>query len=234
MLEAKILIVEKQMKISIVVATYNEYSRVGQVLREIRGVTDSEIIVVDDGSNKKSRVLLDEVLRSVKNCRLLRHERNLGKGAAMRTGAKSAWQRQSDAVVFIDADGQHDPKFLPEFIDRLAKYDLVFGYRELNHTAPAYRRLGNYLVKKLCKYLFHIDRKDLLCGFFAISRSVYDQILWTSDRYGVETEIATKVGKKQLDFAEVKINTTYIHKYKGVTILDAMKIFLKIPGWYWG
>lgn len=221
------------MNSSIVVASYNEYSRVIKVLKAIREHTKAPIIVVDDGSNTQSKKILEEQTKDIKNCTLFTHPVNLGKGAAMRTGALLAWDNGADGVIFIDADGQHDPTYLTDFQQQLQNHDLVFGCRELDHRAPGYRRLGNYLVRIVIKHLFHIDRKDLLCGFFAISRQIYPKIIWKSQRYGVETEIATKVGKQRLPFAEVKINTTYIDKYKGVTLFDALKVILRIPQWYY-
>lgn len=65
-----------------------------------------------------------------------------------------------------------------------------------------------------------------------MTKAGYDKVYWKSDRYGVETEIATKLGKKRLEFYEVKVNTLYLDKYKGVTIIDALKILLHIPYWY--
>jgi hypothetical protein len=71
-----------------------------------------------------------------------------------------------------------------------------------------------------------------LCGFFGFRKNVYQEIEWFEPRYGVETEIACRVGKKQIPFKEVKIDTIYIDKYKGVTIFDAFKILGRIPFWY--
>ena len=80
--------------------------------------------------------------------------------------------------------------------------------------------------------MFNIKRKDLLCGFLGFRKEVYRQIKWKSCRYGIETEMATKVGRNKIPFSEVKIDTIYIDKYKVVTIFDAFKILGKIPLWY--
>jgi hypothetical protein len=150
----------------------------------------------------------------------------------MKTGVRVAWKLGADAVVFIDADGQHNPKYLPKFIKSLKKYPIVFGYRELNKESPWIRRNGNKFAGWLIKVLFNIQRKDLLCGFLGFRKEVYKKIKWNSDRYGIETEMATKVGRNKIPFSEIKIDTIYIDKYKGVTIFDAFKILGKIPFWY--
>jgi hypothetical protein len=138
----------------------------------------------------------------------------------------------AEAVIFVDADGQHNPQFLPEFEKNLENYDLVFGYRQLDKEMPFVRKWGNIMAKKIIKILFNVDRKEFLCGFLGFRKSVYKKIWWQSSRYGVETEIATKVGRNNLSYKEVKIDTIYVDKYKGVTLIDALKVLLKIPGWY--
>jgi hypothetical protein len=97
---------------------------------------------------------------------------------------------------------------------------------------PFIRRWGNRVAKYIIKKLFGIDRFDFLCGYFAVKKEVFEKIRWTSNRYGVETEIATLVAKNKLKYIEIPVKTIYRNKYKGVTLFDAAKILLKIPGWY--
>ena len=108
----------------------------------------------------------------------------------------------------------------------------MFGYRELDSNSPWIRRYGNIFAGFLVSFLFNIKRKDLLCGFLGFRKEVYKKIVWKSSRYGIETEMATKVGRNKIPFSEIKIDTIYIDKYKGVTIFDAFKILGKIPFWY--
>jgi len=139
---------------------------------------------------------------------------------------------RSEAVIFVDADGQHNPKHIPSFIKQLEKFPLVFGYRNMNLKMPFVRKWGNIIALNVVKILFNIKRKDLLCGYLGFRKEVYQKIKWKSLRYGIETEMATKVGKNRLAFCEVKVDTIYIDKYKGVSILDAFKILTHIPFWY--
>jgi glycosyltransferase involved in cell wall biosynthesis len=220
------------MDISIVVPVYNEEKRATETIKEILRWTKGKVIAVDDGSNDNSFKLLKKSFSKNRRVILSKHLVNLGKGAAMKTGLKIAWKLGSKGVIFVDADGQHNPKYLPRFIKELEKKPLAFGYRELNGKSPWIRRTGNKFAGWLISVLFNIKRKDLLCGFLGFRKEVYKKIIWKSCRYGIETEMATKVGKNKLPFSEIKIDTIYIDKYKGVTIFDAFKILFKIPFWY--
>jgi len=221
------------MKIFVVIPVYNEEFRAVETIDDIfSNVTDVDVVVVDDGSTDNSYREIKEEFKADGRVTVVRHLVNLGKGAAMKTGIKVAWKLGAEAVIFMDADGQHNPKYLSKFIEELEKYPVVFGYRELSKKSPWIRRYGNKFAGWLIKVLFDIRRKDLLCGFLGFKKEVYKKIKWKSSRYGIETEMATKVGKNKIPFSEVKIDTIYIDKYKGVTIFDAFRILGKIPFWY--
>ncbi|KKQ71382.1 MAG: Glycosyl transferase family 2 [Candidatus Shapirobacteria bacterium GW2011_GWE1_38_92] len=220
------------MKIVVIMPLYNEGKRAVKTVLDVKKYFDGTVVIVDDGSRDNSYNLLEKKFGQDKKVVILQHIINLGKGAAMKTGVKMAWSKGADSVIFIDADGQHNPKHLPAFEDALAREDLVFGYRSMGVEMPVIRRWGNIFSINLMKSMFNIKRADLLCGFFGFKRNVYKLIKWSESRYGVETEIAARVGKYQIPFKEVKIDTIYIDKYKGVTIFDAFKILIKLPYWY--
>ena len=220
------------MKVCIVVPVYNERSRAVDTVKKILKFSKSLVVVVDDGSSDDSYKLLNDEFGGICRVRILRHMINLGKGAAMKTGVAMAWKLRAEAVIFIDSDGQHNPKYLPEFEKALEESNLVFGYRDFDGRMPYVRRWGNKMVVVLVRQMFNVRRKDLLCGFFAFRSEIYDKIYWDSSRYGVETEIATRVGKNKLDFSELKIDTIYLDEYKGVSFLDAVRILSSIPFWF--
>lgn len=220
------------MRIAIIVPEYNEGQRAVNTINNILKFSKNLVIVVDDGSDDDSFELLEKKFGKNNQVVLLKQLINLGKGAAMKTGIKMAKKRKVEAVIFIDADGQHNPKHLVDFEKALETNDLVFGYRSMGMEMPAIRKWGNIFSLNLIKTLFKINRSDLLCGYFGFNLKIYPKIKWSSGRYGVETEIAAKAGKNKIEFKEVKVDTIYIDKYKGVTIFDAFKILLKIPFWY--
>jgi len=220
------------MKIFVIVPVYNEEDRAIETINAILSEVNISIIVIDDGSTDNSYEMIKDEFKTDKRVIIYDHVINLGKGAAMKTGMKIAWKMGGEAVIFIDADGQHNPKYLPKFIEELEKYPIVFGYRPLDKKSPWIRRNGNKFAGWLIGVLFNVKRKDLLCGFLGFRKDVYKKINWKSNRYGIETEMATRVGKNKIPFSEVKIDTIYIDKYKGVTIFDAFKILVKIPFWY--
>lgn len=220
------------MKTTVIVPVYNEKSRVVKTISEILKNFAGKVIVVDDGSRDGSFLLLKKKFGKNTRVVLLKHIINLGKGAAMKTGAEMAWKIGENAVIFIDADGQHNPKYLKIFEKGLDNFPIVFGYRELGQEMPLVRKWGNILAANLIRVLFGIKKRDLLSGYLGFRKEVYKKIKWNSQRYGIETEMATKIGKNKIPFSEIKIDTIYIDKYKGVSIIDAIKVLIQIPFWY--
>ena len=210
----------------VIIPAYNEVPRIGEVIKGVKKFTKN-IIVVDDSSTDKT----GEVAKKEKAV-VLRHRINLGKGAAMKTGVETAFSLGAQGVILMDADGQHDPKHIPEFLEKLSQgFDIVFGSRNLSFGVPLVRFLGNKFGSVLISLIFGIYRSDMLCGFMAFTKKTYPKIKWDSSRYGVETEIVARTGKNKLKYIEVPIETIYKDKYKGVTILDAIGILFNIPRW---
>lgn len=109
---------------------------------------------------------------------------------------------------------------------------LVFGCRKMKKSMPSVRKFGNLFARNLIKFLFGVKRKDLLCGYFAFSKDVYKKIEWSSVGYGVETEIAVKVARSGLGYKEIEVDTTYVDKMEGTSLLDAIRVLLQLPCWY--
>ena len=220
------------MKIAIIVPEYNEGDRVVLTVKSILKESKCDVLIIDDGSTDGSFGLIKKSFENNNRVMARRHVINLGKGSAMKTGVELAWKLGFEAVIFVDADGQHNPKHLKDFEKGLEESPIVFGYRALNKKMPLIRKWGNILAANMVKILFNINKKDLLSGYLGFRKEVYPMIEWSSNRYGIETEMATKIGKNHLAFSEIKIDTIYIDKYKGVTILDALKVLVQIPFWY--
>ena len=215
------------MNITIVVPFYNEKKHIKEV---VDGLSSYKlpIVLVDDGSSDS--YILNAGSQKVT---LLKHRINLGKGAAMKTGADFAFSSGADAVIFMDGDNQHKPEDIKKFIEVLetGKYDAVFGARNFNYSVPLVRYMGNKVVSMLLRILFGIYVSDVLCGFKALTKKAYKVVRWESVGYGVETEMIARFGKNKLTYKEVPIDAIYHDKVKGVTILDAFGIMGQIVKW---
>jgi len=216
------------MKIFLIIPSFNEGKRLHKTLKKAsKYINEKNIVVVDDGSR------VPEHLPKDSKATLIRHQLNLGKGEAMKTGAKYAFSQGAESIIFIDADLQHDPKHIPTFKKLLKTNDLVFASRQPTLKAPLVRLLGNKLASIYINILFGVYISDLLSGYRALNKKAYRLLKWTSPRYGVETEIVARLGKNKnkLKWVEFPIETVYVNKYKGVTIIDAIKILSNSIWW---
>jgi glycosyltransferase involved in cell wall biosynthesis len=218
------------MKILIVVPLYNEEKHISKVLRSLLPYK-LPVIVVDDGSNDSSRIRVQNL--KLKNVTLLEHKINLGKGAAMKTGADYAFGHGADAVIFMDADGQHEAEDLPKFVNALesGNFEVVFGTRNYSYGVPLVRFLGNKFASVMMGLFFGVYVSDVVCGYKGMTKAAYKKLRWGSSGYGVEAEIVARLGKNKLDFCEVPVETIYHDKTKGVTILDAIGILGDVLKW---
>ncbi len=211
--------------IFIIIAAYNESKHISNVLKEIKK-SYGNIIVVDDGSkdntfevSKKERVIV------------LKHIVNLGKGAAMKTGCDYAIKNNADILVLVDADGQHEPKEIPEFLKKIKEKDIVFGYRTFSKKMPKILSFGNKFINFATKLLYGLNLKDTQCGYRAFTAQAYKKIRWRSLDYSMESEMIANTGKHHLKYAQVPIATIYSEKYKGTTVLDGIKIVMDMLLW---
>jgi glycosyltransferase involved in cell wall biosynthesis len=220
------------MNIFVVVPAFNEEKRIGAVLSQL-AKTRFPVVVVDDGSTDDTPRVLSQYTTHRPPLTVLTHRVNLGKGAAMKTGAEYAFSQGAEAVIFMDSDGQHKVEDLPKFLEALktGKYDIVFGSRNLGMGVPFERYVGNKLASILVNQLFGIYVSDLVCGFRAITESAFKKLDWESAGYGVETEMVVRCGTLKLKHCEVSVATLYYDKFKGVSVLDAIGILFAVFRW---
>lgn len=187
-------------------------------------------MVVDDGSVDKTSEIAEG-----KGVEYLTHMVNLGKGAALKTGCDYAFKKLgADAVIIMDGDDQHvagDIKLFEKALKDGAQ--VVLGVRQMDAKMPLMRILGNKSMSILINLLFGRYIADIPSGFKAMTKSAYKTLIWHSSGYEVETEIAVRIAKSKLAYAEVPISTVYNGKDYGFNLLDAGKILLKLPYWLW-
>jgi glycosyltransferase involved in cell wall biosynthesis len=217
------------MKTAVIIPVFNENTSIHGIIEEARRYVDT-VIVVDDGSSEKKQPQLSPVDDKVI---LLRHKINLGKGAALKTGCEAALKLNTDIIVVMDSDGQHNPEDIRRFLQVLdeRQVDIVFGSRKIGKDMPLVMMLGNKFLSLAASFLFGIYISDTQSGFRAFRASAYQRIKWNSPRYSVETEMIANVAKNKLKFTEIEIATVYKDDYKGTTVFDGIKIFFNMLIW---
>lgn len=216
-------------KVYVVVAAYNEAKYINRFLEKLKTKT-SNFIVVDDGSSDKTSQVASKYTQN-----LLVHSVNLGKGAAMKTGADYAFAHcDAKAVIFMDGDDQHDVEDLEKFyqlINQQGDNQLILGVRSFDNSMPLSRIIGNRIASFLVKILFGKYVPDIPSGFKAMSKSTYRQLRWGSNDYGVELEIACKAAAMNLPFTAVGVKTIYHDLDRGMNLTDPVKMIYKILLW---
>lgn len=211
------------MKLSIIIPCYNEKNTIQNILEVVRSIPiqDKEIIVVDDYSKDGTRHILQNDLRHLID-RLILHEVNQGKGAALRTGFQAA---KGDIVIVQDADLEYDPFEIQTVIEPIVqgKADVVFGSRFLGsgpHRVVYYwHRLGNMLLTTLSNMFTNINLTDMETCYKAFKREIIQSIKIQENRFGFEPEITAKLAKiKEIKIYEVGIS------YYGRTYAEGKKI----------
>ena len=195
-------------KLGVVIPALDEEATIGKVVaavpRRILGVGDVEVIVVDDGSSDATR----DLALAAGADRIVVHRRNRGLVPSFNHGISMALARGCDVVVHLDADGQHDPAFIPGLIRPIltGEADLVVGVRPLTQAAAGtpVRRYGNRLVSWLFRRTFKVQVRDVTSGYRAFSREALLQLNVVTD-YTYTLESLIQAARKRLAVAEVGI-----------------------------
>ena len=210
------------MKLSVVIPVYNERQTVAQLVRSVQAVELSkELIIIDDWSTDGTRNVLQSIAAEYDNVHLLLHDRNRGKGAALRTGIAAC---RGDVVVIQDADLEYDPQEYHKLIQPILdeKADVVYGSRfsggQSHRVLYFWHSLGNRLLTLLSNMLTDLNLTDMETCYKVFRRSIVQGITIEEDRFGFEPEVTAKVAKTRCRIYEVGIS------YSGRTYEDGKKI----------
>jgi glycosyltransferase involved in cell wall biosynthesis len=210
------------MKLSIVIPCYNEVRTIRHIVDRVRAapVAEKEIIIVDDCSRDGTRDLLRSEIAPLVD-KVLFHEVNQGKGAALRTGFRAA---TGDVVVVQDADLEYDPQDYPRLLQPIleGKADVVFGSRfqggQPHRVVYFWHMVGNKVLTLLSNMATNINLTDMETCYKVFRREVLQRIEIEENRFGFEPEITAKVARLGVVIYEVGIS------YYGRTYAEGKKI----------
>jgi len=238
--------------VSIVLPAKNESATIGQTIAQIQQLQLAhEIIVVNDGSTDSTKAVAEYAGGTV-----ITHPYSKGNGAAIKTGARAA---TGDVIIFMDADGQHDPQDIPHLLEKIEQgYDLVVGARQKGSQASLGRGIANGLYNTLATYMTEQKVEDLTSGFRAVRAEKFREFLYllpngfsyptTSTmaffRAGysvtyVPIHAAKRIGKSHIQPLKDGVRF-FLIIFKIATLFSPLKMFLPIAvvlflmgtGWY--
>ena len=209
------------MKLSIIIPCYNEENTIEELISEVKlaPVKDKELIVVDDGSTDRTRDILSRI--KDEDISVILHEKNKGKGAALRTGFQQA---TGQICIVQDADLEYDPQEYPILIEPILrdKADVVFGSRfqsgRPHRVVYFWHRVGNGFLTLMSNFFTDLNLSDMETCYKAFKTEIIQSIDIKENSFGFEPEVTAKISKMNLRIYEVGIS------YYGRTYSEGKKI----------
>jgi len=213
------------MKLSVIIPVYNEVESIKVILQRVHTTKlVEEIIVVDDGSKDGTRDVLKE-LDGKEGVRIILHEQNKGKGAAVRTGMAAA---QGDILLIQDADLEYDPRDYPQLLAPITEglADVVYGSRFLGraHRVTMFWHLvANKMLTLMTNILYNTILTDMETGYKVFRREVLDGMVLHANSFDFEPEFTAKILKRKYRIFEVPItfNPRDYNQGKKIKLQDA-------------
>ena len=210
-------------KLSIVIPIYNERETIETLIAKVNAVDyDKEIILIDDFSTDGTREILNKY-ENKQGFKVLYHNRNQGKGAALRTGFSSV---NGDIIIIQDADLEYNPADYGTLIEPImdGRADVVYGSRFLggpHRVLFFWHSIGNMVLTTLSNMFTNVNLTDMETGYKVFTKKVNDTLTFKCNRFGFEPEFTAKVAKNNFRIYEVPIS------YNGRDYSEGKKITWK-------
>lgn len=196
------------MNLSVIIPVYNEVKNINEIIKRVQTTKlASEIVIVDDGSKDGTRDILQK-LNGKKKVRVILHEKNQGKGAAVVTGMKAA---KGEILLIQDADLEYDPRDYPLLLKPIQEgvADVVYGSRFLggaHRVTMFWHQVANKLLTLLTNILYDSILTDMETGYKVFNRKVIDGMTIKAKRFNFEPEFTAKILKRKFRIYEVPIS----------------------------
>jgi glycosyltransferase involved in cell wall biosynthesis len=199
--------------LSVVIPVYNEAKTIVEIIQKVQkvdlGPISKEIVIVDDCSTDGTQKTLKEHASKMANVRIFYHEKNMGKGAALRTGFSKV---SGDYVIVQDADLEYDPEEYPLLLKPLLadKADVVYGSRFMGgqpHRVHFFwHSVGNQFLTLLSNMFTNLNLTDMETCYKAFKAEALKKIVIRENRFGFEPEITAKIAKQRFRIFEIGIS----------------------------
>lgn len=212
------------MKVAVIIPAYNAADTLECLLSKVAGYVNlSDVTVVNDGSNDATALIMGKF-----PIRSLAHIANCGKGRALKTGFAQTLSLGYDAVITLDADGQHPPEYIPQLIQTAQKrFDIVIGSRRRQFDRMSLARfLSNNITTVVVSLLAGRYIQDSQCGYRLIRREVLEKIELISDGYQLESELLIKAGRMGFSIGHLPVDVRSSGTSHIRHLADTIKFFI--------
>ena len=213
-----------QQSLSVFFPAYNEEDNIGKLTEAAVDVLDEmgvehEVIIVDDGSLDRTGTVAEELARRYPCVRVVHHERNLGYGAALKTGLTRA---QHDYVFFTDGDNQFDIREIKKLVALLGLSDLIIGFRNRKRYTFL-RKVVSFTYNLVLQILFDLPYRDVDCAFKLIPKRLIEQTDMTSIQAIINVELL--INAQRLGLSVTEVGVSHLPRETGITTVK-LKVIL--------
>lgn len=198
------------MDFAVILPVYNEAGTLQKVLNRLLGVPGARLVVVDDGSTDATR----EILKKHDACHVIRHEKNEGYGASLWDGFRFARKQGFSFCITMDSDEQHEPDYIPCFLQKLENADVVSGSRYLDPSLwrseppPDRWEINRLITERLCR-ITGFSLTDGFCGFKGYRTEIFEKMTLTEKGYAFPVQFWIQAAKARLRVVECAVPLIY-------------------------